>query len=232
MPERKTMSIFSRTIGVALTTGAERSNYLLLNASAQRLGITLNAASVPDSFSQPNRGLFDHEYMQALFEFGAERAKNGSAFRDAAAHAGIAHRPSAVTRRTAEATIELPKPEPSPPRALPSRLMFSFREDGFAPGFDRIADQRGGDGCRAGADQRRQTARAIWAACPPDVQTPPTVGGPSSPNLSEKLADSKGVICPPAGVDPEIRVPPPGGGELKVIPPPGTPGGNPDVQPK
>lgn len=69
-------------------------------------------------------------------------------------------------------------------------------------------------------------------ACPPEVQPPPTVGGPNSPNLSEKLADSKGVICPPAGVDPEIRVPPPGGGELKVIPPPGSPGGNPDVQPK
>jgi hypothetical protein len=68
--------------------------------------------------------------------------------------------------------------------------------------------------------------------CPPGAQTPPTVGGPSSPNLSEKLADSKGVICPPAGVDPEIHVPPPGGGELKVIPAPGAPGGNPDVQPK
>jgi predicted acylesterase/phospholipase RssA len=79
MPERKTMSILSRTIGVALTT-ALKVELLLVNASAQRLGITLNAASVPDSFSQPNRGLFDHEYMQALFQFGAERAKNGTAF--------------------------------------------------------------------------------------------------------------------------------------------------------
>jgi len=71
------------------------------------------------------------------------------------------------------------------------------------------------------------------AACPPDVPTPPpTVGGAPSPNLSDRLADSKGVICPPAGVDPEINLPPPGGGELKVIPPPGSPGGNPNVQPK
>jgi hypothetical protein len=68
--------------------------------------------------------------------------------------------------------------------------------------------------------------------CAPGAQTPPTVGGPSSPNLSDKLAESKGVICPPADIGPEIRVPPPGGGELRVIPPPGTPGGNPDVQPK
>jgi hypothetical protein len=71
------------------------------------------------------------------------------------------------------------------------------------------------------------------ADCPPDVQPPPpTVGGATSPNLSDKLADSKGVICPPAGVDRDINVPPPGGGELKVIPPPGSPGGNPNVQPK
>jgi hypothetical protein len=70
-------------------------------------------------------------------------------------------------------------------------------------------------------------------ACPPDVQTsPPTVGGAPSPNLSDRLADSKGIICPPAGVDRDINVPPPGGGELKVIPPPGSPGGNPNVQPK
>jgi predicted acylesterase/phospholipase RssA len=79
MPERKTMSVLSRTIGVALTT-ALKVELLLVNASVQRLGISLSAASVPDSFSQPNRGLFDHEYMQALFQFGAERAKNGSAF--------------------------------------------------------------------------------------------------------------------------------------------------------
>src|SRR6476620_224466 len=79
----------------------------------------------------------------------------------------------------------------------------------------------------------RPESPAPQAACPPDVQSsPPTVGGPASPNLSDKLADSKGVICPPAGVDRDINVPPPGGGELKVIPPPGSPGGNPNVQPK
>jgi hypothetical protein len=71
------------------------------------------------------------------------------------------------------------------------------------------------------------------AACPPDAKgDPPTVGGRSSEPLSDKLAQSKGVICPPAGVDREMQVPPPGGGQLKVIPPPGTPGGDPNVQPK
>jgi hypothetical protein len=71
------------------------------------------------------------------------------------------------------------------------------------------------------------------AACPPDVKgEPPTVGGGSSEPLSDKLAQSKGVICPPAGVDHEMQVAPPDGGRLKIIPPPGTPGGDPNVQPK
>jgi hypothetical protein len=71
------------------------------------------------------------------------------------------------------------------------------------------------------------------ATCPPDVKgEPPTVGGGSSEPLSDKLARSKGVICPPAAVDREMQVTPPSGGHLKVIPPPGTPGGDPDVHPK
>src|SRR5437588_5684292 len=71
------------------------------------------------------------------------------------------------------------------------------------------------------------------AACPPDVKgEPPTVGRGSSDPLSDKLAQSKGVICPPAAVDPQMQVTPPGGGRLKVIPPPGSPGGDQSVQPK
>ena len=71
------------------------------------------------------------------------------------------------------------------------------------------------------------------AACPPDVVgEAPTVGRGDSKPLSDKLAQSKGVICPPAGVDQEMQVTPPGGGQLKVVPPPGTPGGDPRVQPK
>jgi hypothetical protein len=71
------------------------------------------------------------------------------------------------------------------------------------------------------------------ATCPPDIKgEPPTVGGGSSAPLSDKLAQSKGVICPPAGIDRDMQVPPPGGGHLKVIPAPGTPGGDPNIQPK
>jgi hypothetical protein len=52
-------------------------------------------------------------------------------------------------------------------------------------------------------------------------------------DLSEKLARSGGVICPPEHVDPAIRQPtPPVGGSMPVIPPPGSPGGDQSVQPK
>ncbi len=51
-------------------------------------------------------------------------------------------------------------------------------------------------------------------------------------NLSDKLARSGGVICPPEHVDPEIKQPTPPGGAMPVIPPPGSPGGDQSVQPK
>ena len=51
-------------------------------------------------------------------------------------------------------------------------------------------------------------------------------------NLSDKLARSGGVICPPEHVDSEIKQPTPPGGSMPVIPPPGSPGGDPSVQPK
>ena len=51
-------------------------------------------------------------------------------------------------------------------------------------------------------------------------------------SLSEQLARSDGVICPPTGVDPDIRAPTPQGGSMPVIPPPGSPGGDPNIRPK
>jgi hypothetical protein len=71
-------------------------------------------------------------------------------------------------------------------------------------------------------------------ACPPDARlgarsSNETTG---SRTLSDRLVESKGVICPPVGVDPGITAPPIGGGRMSVIPPPGTPGGDPSIQPK
>ena len=51
-------------------------------------------------------------------------------------------------------------------------------------------------------------------------------------DLSDKLAKTGGVICPPTNVDADIKAPTPEGGKIQVIPPPGTPQNQPNVQPK
>ena len=56
--------------------------------------------------------------------------------------------------------------------------------------------------------------------------------GQSKEPLGDKLAKSDGVLCPPSGVDPEIRAPTPEGSNTPVIPPPGSPGGDPSIRPK
>lgn len=55
---------------------------------------------------------------------------------------------------------------------------------------------------------------------------------PAGQSLSDHLARSDGVICPPDQVDPDIKLPTPQGGPMPVIPPPGSPGGDPNVHPK
>ena len=73
--------------------------------------------------------------------------------------------------------------------------------------------------------------------CTPDARTATPENRSSTdasgqPNLSDRLAGHNGVICPPADVDPQMRVPPPGGGRMLVVPPPGGPGGDPNTIPK
>jgi hypothetical protein len=67
------------------------------------------------------------------------------------------------------------------------------------------------------------------------VQPPNTSGCTpqerSTQNLDQSLNQSNGVICPP-DVDPGGVKTPPTTGSTPVIPPPGSPGGNPNVQPK
>ena len=75
--------------------------------------------------------------------------------------------------------------------------------------------------------------------CAPTQSTPQgnivpqgTTTGQSSEPLGDKLAKSDGVLCPPAGVDPEMHAPTPDAGNTPVIPPPGSPGGDPTIRPK
>ena len=85
------------------------------------------------------------------------------------------------------------------------------------------------------------TATASADNCAPNAKSamtrpniePGTTTGQAAEPLGDRLAKSDGVLCPPPGVDPEIRAPtPPNAGNTPVIPPPGSPGGNPDVRPK
>jgi hypothetical protein len=68
--------------------------------------------------------------------------------------------------------------------------------------------------------------------CAPHPGPPSDETTGSGQSLSDRLAASKGVICPPAGVDPGISAPPVGGGRTPVIPPPDTPGGDPNIKPR
>lgn len=72
--------------------------------------------------------------------------------------------------------------------------------------------------------------------CIPTTALPESDGIATKGNesLGDKLARSDGVLCPPAGVSPDMRVPAPDGGTAKtpVIPPPGSVGGDQSIRPK
>jgi hypothetical protein len=80
-------------------------------------------------------------------------------------------------------------------------------------------------GVRSAALAQTQSGIQNGSACANGAETA------SHQNLSDKLAKSNGMICPP-NVDPGIKAAAPNTGKMPVIPPPGSPGGNPNVQPK
>jgi hypothetical protein len=74
------------------------------------------------------------------------------------------------------------------------------------------------------------SATSLAAAQAPDPSgcTPQERGNQTLQNSDQKTA---GIICPP-DIDPAMRAPAPKTADPAVIPPPGSPGGNPNVQPK
>jgi hypothetical protein len=56
--------------------------------------------------------------------------------------------------------------------------------------------------------------------------------GRNSEPLSDRLARSDGVLCPPGGIDTEMRVPAPDAGTTPVLPPPGNSTTDQSVPPK
>jgi hypothetical protein len=90
-----------------------------------------------------------------------------------------------------------------------------------------------------------QTPPEQTPSAPPEVMEPPTENPAPTPDpstgdaepkepLSRELKEGEGVLEPPRGIDPKIekKVPDDFEGKTPVIPPPGEPGGQQDVQPK
>src|SRR3954452_9396043 len=85
--------------------------------------------------------------------------------------------------------------------------------------------------CGAQADDQKPSASAPAQIVPED--TAPGRSGSSQEPLGKKLDRTDGVIPPPPGVDPGLTITPPHAqGTMPVIPPPGTPGGEPGLRPK
>ena len=85
--------------------------------------------------------------------------------------------------------------------------------------------------CGAQTVDQKPSAAAPAQIIPED--TAPGRSGSSREPLGKKLDRTDGVIHPPQGVDPGLTISPPHAqGNMPVIPPPGTPGGDPGLRPK
>ena len=88
-----------------------------------------------------------------------------------------------------------------------------------------------------GPAQPRQGPSPLPPAPPERIEPEPRQqrGGPGVPSgMTDGAPARGGVVVPPLGVDPGMQapVPVPDPGTTRVIPPPGTPGGDPRVQPR
>jgi hypothetical protein len=86
--------------------------------------------------------------------------------------------------------------------------------------------------CDAQAVNQKPSTAAPAQIVPED--TAPGRSGSSQEPLGKKLDRTDGVIHPPQGIDPGLTIPPPAQaqGTMPVLPPPGTPGGEPGPRPK
>jgi hypothetical protein len=122
---------------------------------------------------------------------------------------------------------------------MPLPTVFSMTTSG---GSYATLDDRGGhdDGRRNERVSAVGSHRATGDFVPPNLGCQARTGGLAVPpgettgsaNLSDELSRSRGVICAPPEVDPGISAQPKGGGVTPVIPPPGSPGGDPSIVPK
>jgi hypothetical protein len=79
--DRTTVAILGRSVSVAIKAAA-RTGIDRTYVAAKRSGVVFNLAYVDPGFTQQSKGLFDRDYMQALYKRGFEHGKNGKPFLD------------------------------------------------------------------------------------------------------------------------------------------------------
>jgi hypothetical protein len=77
----ETLAVLGRAFSAAVKTGA-RVEIAHLFATAQRDALDVKVAHISESFDHRSRGLFDPDYMKALFDFGFQEAQAERAFTD------------------------------------------------------------------------------------------------------------------------------------------------------
>jgi len=80
--ERSLVGVLGRSLSVGVKR-ATRSAAILIDAASRRGGTEFNVAYVDNAFDHPSRGMFDPEYMKALFEAGRLQGRSDDPFRHA-----------------------------------------------------------------------------------------------------------------------------------------------------
>ncbi|HVY56259.1 MAG TPA: patatin-like phospholipase family protein [Xanthobacteraceae bacterium] len=73
------LSVLSRSIGLALQ-GSMRGEIARVHQAAKEAGIGFNLAYIDSAFDHPSSGIFDRDYMAALFAHGLAQGKSGRPF--------------------------------------------------------------------------------------------------------------------------------------------------------
>jgi hypothetical protein len=76
-----TLGVLGRAFSAAVKTGT-RVEIAGAAAASRRDAITFKLAHIAESFDHPSRGLFDPDYVKALYDFGFRQAQTGEAFND------------------------------------------------------------------------------------------------------------------------------------------------------
>lgn len=82
MTDRSLVGVLGRSLSIGVKR-ASRSAAILIAGAARRSGTDFNVAYVDQGFDVPSRGLFDPEYMKALFEVGRQQGRSDGPFRHA-----------------------------------------------------------------------------------------------------------------------------------------------------